>query len=38
LERAMEHGRWKSLATARGYRRHSSLWQGNFTEALLREE
>ncbi|MDR6290866.1 integrase [Inquilinus ginsengisoli] len=38
LERAMEHGRWKSLATARGYRRHSSLWVGNFTEALLRDE
>jgi integrase len=38
LERAMEHGRWKSLATARGYRRHSSLWVGTFTEALLRDE
>jgi integrase len=28
LERAMQHGRWKGAATARGYRRHSSLWAG----------
>jgi integrase len=38
LEDAMRHGRWKSVSSARIYRRHSSLWQGNFTEALLREE
>jgi len=34
----MEHGRWKSLVTARGTGANSSLWQGNFTEALLRDE
>ncbi len=38
LEHAMTHGRWKSVSAARIYRRHSSLWQGNFTEVLLREE
>jgi len=38
LEDAMRHGRWKSVSSARIYRRHSSLWQGNFTEALLRDE
>jgi len=35
LEAAMQHGRWKDARTARGYRRHSSLWQGNFTDRLL---
>ncbi|MGL4964876.1 MAG: site-specific integrase [Inquilinus sp.] len=35
LEKAMEHGRWKSYASARIYRRHESLWQGNFTGRLL---
>ncbi|MGF6233867.1 integrase [Inquilinus ginsengisoli] len=35
LEAAMQHGRWKDARTARGYRRHSSLWQGNFTGKLL---
>lgn len=38
LEAAMQHGRWKDARTARGYRRHSSLWQGNFTGKLLGEE
>jgi len=38
LEAAMQHGRWKDARTARGYRRHSSLWQGNFTGRLLAEE
>jgi integrase len=38
LEQAMQHGRWKHAATARGYRRHSSLWQGNFTDRLLQDE
>ncbi|MDR6290849.1 integrase [Inquilinus ginsengisoli] len=38
LEQAMQHGRWKDAATARGYRRHSSLWAGDFTDALLRDE
>jgi hypothetical protein len=28
LAAAMQHGRWKDARTARGYRRHSSLWQG----------
>ncbi len=28
LEDAMRHGRWKSVSSARIYRRHSSLWQG----------
>ncbi|MGF6227667.1 integrase [Inquilinus ginsengisoli] len=37
LEAAMQHGRWKDARTARGYRRHSSLWQGNFTDKLLSE-
>jgi integrase len=37
LEAAMQHGRWKDARTARGYRRHSSLWQGNFTDKLLGE-
>lgn len=37
LEAAMQHGRWKDARTARGYRRHSSLWQGNFTDLLLGE-
>ncbi len=36
LEKAMEHGRWKSYASARIYRRHESLWTGNFTGRLLR--
>ncbi|MGK9171091.1 hypothetical protein KXR53_32650 [Inquilinus limosus] len=35
MEKAMEHGRWKSYSAARIYRRHSSLWQGNFTGKLL---
>ena len=35
LERAMEHGRWKSFSSARIYRRHESLWVGNFTKRLL---
>ncbi len=34
LETAMEHGRWKSYASARIYRRHSSLWVGNFTGTI----
>ncbi|MGL4960611.1 MAG: site-specific integrase [Inquilinus sp.] len=38
LEKAMEHGRWKSYSSARIYRRHESLWVGNFTGKLLREE
>ena len=38
LEQAMQHGRWKDARTARGYRRHSSLWQGNFTGKLLGDE
>jgi integrase len=38
LEAAMQHGRWRDARTARGYRRHSSLWQGNFTGKLLAEE
>jgi integrase len=38
LEAAMQHGRWKDARTARGYRRHSSLWQGNFTGRLLGDE
>ncbi|WP_186002965.1 tyrosine-type recombinase/integrase [Mycobacterium sp. KBS0706] len=38
LEAAMQHGRWKDARTARGYRRHSSLWQGNFTGKLLGDE
>ncbi|MGK9171075.1 tyrosine-type recombinase/integrase [Inquilinus limosus] len=38
LEKAMEHGRWKSYAAARIYRRHESLWVGNFTGRLLRSE
>ncbi|WP_342242159.1 site-specific integrase [Inquilinus sp. OTU3971] len=38
LEAAMQHGRWKDARTARGYRRHSSLWQGNFTGKLLMDE
>jgi integrase len=35
FEQAMEHGRWKSYSAARIYRRHSSLWTGNFTGKLL---
>jgi integrase len=35
LDKAMEHGRWKSYASARIYRRHESLWVGNFTGRLL---
>jgi hypothetical protein len=35
LEKAMEHGRWKSYASALIYRRHESLWFGNFTGKLL---
>lgn len=35
LEAAMQHGRWKDARTARGYRRHTSPWQGNFTGKLL---
>jgi len=35
LEKAMEHGRWKSYSSARIYRRHESLWVGNFTGKLL---
>ncbi|MDR6290887.1 integrase [Inquilinus ginsengisoli] len=35
LEKAMEHGRWKSYSSARIYRRHESLWVGNFTGRLL---
>lgn len=38
LEAAMQHGRWKDARTARGYRRHSSLWVGNFTGRLLSDE
>ncbi|MGL4960674.1 MAG: hypothetical protein ACRC67_05550, partial [Inquilinus sp.] len=38
LEDAMRHGRWKDAHTARGYRRHSGLWQGNFTGKLLADE
>ncbi len=38
LEKAMEHGRWKSYASARIYRRHESLWTGNFTGRLLANE
>jgi len=38
LEAAMQHGRWKSVTAARICRRHSSLWLGNFTEALLRDD
>ncbi|MGF6227763.1 integrase [Inquilinus ginsengisoli] len=38
FEQAMEHGRWKSYAAARIYRRHSSLWTGNFTGRLLQSE
>jgi integrase len=29
FDKAMEHGRWKSYASARIYRRHESLWVGN---------
>lgn len=36
FEKAMEHGRWKCYAAARIYRRHSSLWTGNFTGRLLK--
>jgi integrase len=35
FEKAMEHGRWKSYSSARIYRRHESLWVGNFTGRLL---
>ncbi len=35
LKAAMQHGRWKDARTARGYRRHSSLWVGNLTRKLL---
>ncbi|MGK9236331.1 site-specific integrase [Inquilinus limosus] len=35
MEKAMEHGRWKSYSSARIYRRHESLWVGNFTGRLL---
>lgn len=35
FEKAMEHGRWKSYSAARIYRRHESLWVGNFTGKLL---
>ncbi|WP_186002935.1 site-specific integrase [Mycobacterium sp. KBS0706] len=38
LEAAMQHGRWKDARTARGYRRHSRLWVGNFTGKLLADE
>jgi len=38
LEHAMTHGRWKSVTAARIYRRHSSLWVGNFTEQLLGDD
>ncbi len=38
LEKAMEHGRWKSYSSARIYRRHESLWTGNFTGRLLAEK
>ena len=38
LEAAMQHGRWKDARPARGYRRHSSLWQGDFTGKLLADE
>ena len=38
LEAAMQHGRPKDARTARGYRRHSSLWRGNFTGRLLGED
>ncbi len=38
LEKAMEHGRWKSYSSARIYRRHESLWVGNFTGRLLSGE
>uniref|UniRef100_UPI00406CD68F hypothetical protein n=1 Tax=Inquilinus sp. OTU3971 TaxID=3043855 RepID=UPI00406CD68F len=35
FEQAMEHGRWRSYSAARIYRRHSSLWTGNFMGKLL---
>ncbi|TSD87552.1 hypothetical protein FFK22_017060 [Mycobacterium sp. KBS0706] len=35
LDKAMEHGRWKSSGSAWIYRRHESLWVGNFTGRLL---
>ncbi|WP_342240331.1 hypothetical protein [Inquilinus sp. OTU3971] len=38
LEKAMEHGRWKSYSSARIYRRHERLWVGNFTGRLLQSE
>lgn len=38
FEKAMEHGRWKSYSAARIYRRHESLWVGNFTGKLLQGE
>jgi integrase len=38
LDKAMEHGRWKSYASARIYRRHESLWVGNFTARLLADK
>jgi hypothetical protein len=38
MEKAMEHGRWKSYAAARIYRRHESLWVGNFSGRLLAEK
>ncbi len=38
LDKAMEHGRWSSYAAARIYRRHESLWTGNFTARLLADE
>jgi hypothetical protein len=38
FEQAMDHGRWKSYSAARIYRRHESLWVGNFTGRLLANE
>ncbi|MGK9171453.1 hypothetical protein KXR53_34525 [Inquilinus limosus] len=38
MEKATEPGRWKSCSAARIYRRHSSLWTGNFTAKLLSTE
>ncbi|TSD87560.1 tyrosine-type recombinase/integrase [Mycobacterium sp. KBS0706] len=38
FEQAMEHGSWKSYAAARIYRRHESLWTGNFTGRLLADK
>ena len=35
LEKSMEHARWKSYSSARIYRRHESLWVGNFLGRLL---